>query len=849
MRFLTFIISSIIFIQVNAQQANFTSGFMHCAYICSDGKVYSWGNNAYNQLGRTNYLIVDSVIQLDSVVQISAGKGFHTLAVSEDKSVWAWGANFSSQLGINNNCLDAGNIDCDYTYLPHRVHGGQTGNTFLRNAKKVSAGESHSLALLESGEVVAWGDNTFGQLGNNQAGIIAREPSYVLTSNNNRLTGIVQIAAGANHSYALTNTGIVYAWGNNSKKQLSDGTTFSRYVAIPMRISGTEILKNITAIDAGGEFGLFLHSSGVVYASGAYKGLESDGNTIYYYTEEYVKKVGGGETNKTYLENVKSISAGYFHSLAIVSINGIDYAVSWGDNKFYSIIDPLYGGQLGSGLAQMLKSSTPVFVKKSSTERLSNISAIAAGAGNSLFQVIDNILKKPILYGCGANNESQLGDLTMEDSYYAKKINLGLCEPLCPVASLGNDLNLCSPINYELQAGSESADYTYSWYKDGIKLTSSTGQLLTVTEAGNYKVSISDKITICPASTDEVVISEKNKEFTIITRSFCLGSIPFEVYGAGYYEWYNASENGELVGVGSRVDIPVEYAEVVITDSIYRLWIEEPGVCQRLPVYSKKYCGECGLSVNVPDTSFCRSPYYTISIAGSGTVYWFDSADKNKVIGIGSPLQISNLQIGENWFYYTVFEDVCETDVDSFAVILNQCNPVYTLKGKVIFPDQVQPGSINVFYNDFPQNIYSTVEIDENGEFMMELEEGFLTLCFIPVLKNTFDTIWFGNTTIRKEALTINMQASIIDLKLDYTKAVEIDEITKSSYRCIKSGTRYHFFTDEIIKSYFVYSINGSFLFAGSPEKNEFDIDMMKSDSSVLVKIITETKVYYECIY
>ena len=42
--------------------------------------------------------------------------------------------------------------------------------TGLQNAQALASGGRHNLALLTNGTVMAWGDNTFGQLGNGAKG-------------------------------------------------------------------------------------------------------------------------------------------------------------------------------------------------------------------------------------------------------------------------------------------------------------------------------------------------------------------------------------------------------------------------------------------------------------------------------------------------------------------------------------------------------------------------------------------------------------------------------------------------------------------------------------------------------
>lgn len=66
-----------------------------------------------------------------------------------------------------------------------------------------------SVVLMENGEVYTFGSNSFGQLGvsdiNHVGPVKANLPSI-----------IVQIAAGSNHTVALTAKGEVYIFGNNS---------------------------------------------------------------------------------------------------------------------------------------------------------------------------------------------------------------------------------------------------------------------------------------------------------------------------------------------------------------------------------------------------------------------------------------------------------------------------------------------------------------------------------------------------------------------------------------------------------------------------------------------------------
>ncbi|MBK8808537.1 MAG: hypothetical protein IPO21_18645 [Bacteroidales bacterium] len=77
--------------KIISQNAHMTAGFLHSAYVCSSGKVFTWGDNSYSQRGRTSTALIDTVPYLDSVTMISSGTGFHNLVLRADSSVLAWG--------------------------------------------------------------------------------------------------------------------------------------------------------------------------------------------------------------------------------------------------------------------------------------------------------------------------------------------------------------------------------------------------------------------------------------------------------------------------------------------------------------------------------------------------------------------------------------------------------------------------------------------------------------------------------------------------------------------------------------------------------------------------------------
>jgi alpha-tubulin suppressor-like RCC1 family protein len=84
--------------------------------------------------------------------------GNHVIAIKTDGSLWAWGDNRFGQLGIGVNGIDENDLSANRN-TPVRI-GTDT------NWTAIAAGGRYTIALKENGSLYAWGDNTYGQLGN-----------------------------------------------------------------------------------------------------------------------------------------------------------------------------------------------------------------------------------------------------------------------------------------------------------------------------------------------------------------------------------------------------------------------------------------------------------------------------------------------------------------------------------------------------------------------------------------------------------------------------------------------------------------------------------------------------------
>lgn len=236
--------------------AELAAGWTHSVAV-RDGRVWTWGDNAYGQLGQPDAgraLRPRPVAGLDGVTAVSAA--WHTLAVTRDGHVYAWGRNDLGQLG-NGRCGIG-----EKSYEPVRVDG-------LEHIVAVAAGWDHSLALARDGQVYAWGCRSHGQLGDGvrKTGEPVTRPQAVPG-----LTQIKMIAAGGQHSLALGNDGTVYAWGSNWNGQLGNGKTGrGTHSATPQAAvgpNGKGALTGAVSIAAGALHSVAVAADGTVYAWG-----------------------------------------------------------------------------------------------------------------------------------------------------------------------------------------------------------------------------------------------------------------------------------------------------------------------------------------------------------------------------------------------------------------------------------------------------------------------------------------------------------------------------------------------------------------------------------------------------
>jgi alpha-tubulin suppressor-like RCC1 family protein len=188
-------------------------------------------------------------------------------------------------------------------------------------AKAIAAGGEHTCAISRGGAVRCWGGNSAGQLGDGT------------TTDRSRPVGVLglglpvtAVALGWRHTCALTTAGGVKCWGHNGFGQLGDGTG-TGVRAQPVGVSGLD--SGVIAVAAGGDHSCALIGAGGVKCWGQNSyGELGDGTTTDRSSPVDVTGLGSGVT---------AIATGGSHSCAITTTGAVN---CWGFNRL---------GQVGDG--------------------------------------------------------------------------------------------------------------------------------------------------------------------------------------------------------------------------------------------------------------------------------------------------------------------------------------------------------------------------------------------------------------------------------------------------------------------------------------------------------------------
>jgi alpha-tubulin suppressor-like RCC1 family protein len=304
------------------------AGAGHSLVVTSTGQLYAFGDNYYGELGNatndttSNANPMPALVSLPGatgpVVQAAAGEAY-SLVVTSTGQLYAFGYNGLGQLGsATNNGTANPNPTPTLVSLP-----GATGPVV-----QAAGGEDHSLVVTSTGQLYAFGDNYFGQLGNATNNATSNpNPTPALVSLPGASGPVVQAATGVRYSLAMTSTGQLYAFGNNADGELGNATNNGTSTAnpTPALVSLPGATGPVVQADAGSGHSLAVTSTGQLYAFGnnyyGQLGSTTNNATSNPNPTPALVSVAGGATIDTV-----AIGPVAQHSLAVIADLGVSTA-------------------------------------------------------------------------------------------------------------------------------------------------------------------------------------------------------------------------------------------------------------------------------------------------------------------------------------------------------------------------------------------------------------------------------------------------------------------------------------------------------------------------------------------
>ena len=335
-----------------------SGGYNFSAGIKGDGTLWTWGLNAYGQLGHGDLVnrLTPTQVGSDTNWSSVAAGSYHTVAIKTDGTLWAWGYNANGQVGDGTTTT---------RIVPKQI--GTATNWIV-----VDAGATYTVAMKGDASLWCWGDNNKGQLGDGTTtGRLV--PTRVGASNT-----WLMIDSGLQHTAAIDSSGKLWTWGLNAYGQLGDGTIVNKLVPTQIGTDTTWVYAS-----AGDNHTVARKADGTLWATGS----NSNG------------QLGLGDTtDRLTLTQVGSdtdwgrADAGTTHTAA-VKAGGTLWC--WGFNG---------NGQLGDGTTT--DSWVPLQIGTDT-----DWNAADAGYYHSL-----GIKAGTALWAWGKNNDGQLGDGTTTDA-------------------------------------------------------------------------------------------------------------------------------------------------------------------------------------------------------------------------------------------------------------------------------------------------------------------------------------------------------------------------------------------------------------------------------------------------
>lgn len=294
-------------------------GYAHTLFLLNNGSVYSCGSNEEGELGQSVATTHPTLIELLSnyrIIQVAAGRA-HSLALTDNGQVLSWGSEAFNAIGRDANLYEGGAAVENNSHYPKFIK-----LLLPYSVIQICTFNEHSLALTDQGEVYAWGRNDCSQTGIPDEAVV-KEPRILKNLEN---VAIKTLSAGGKHCLAVSYAGNVYAWGDNSFGQLGLGDKFKEKSPVTYPV----MLKtgfHISTVYCGEDFSIILSDDGKIlsFGSNTYGQSGHKKSTVTSPHPTGILELMGSKITK--------VSVGRRHSLCLCVSDGCTQIYSFGLSK------------------------------------------------------------------------------------------------------------------------------------------------------------------------------------------------------------------------------------------------------------------------------------------------------------------------------------------------------------------------------------------------------------------------------------------------------------------------------------------------------------------------------------
>lgn len=311
------------------------AGYLGGASLDSAGKVWTWGDNRFGQLGNgklfatttastsTRVAYAGGIVRVPyfvdnniNVIEIAAGF-YSYYALDDQGNVYAWGDNRSQQLGFVGGNMTTGAAINNSQNTPVKVAG-------LPKIKSISGTNGYdtymaAAAIGEDGSLWVWGANNYGAhgQGNNTSTNAYQATPHKVTFSENVDIVKVSIASYAYGPYihVIDSNGDRWAWGTNNGNVLgiSGMGSGAQYASTPVKIAAgtTSGMGKLVDISSSYRWNIALDENGRVWQWGTIYGVSGGTATTTSYATPVEVKFSAAEIAKVgYTPIPKAVSAG-----------------------------------------------------------------------------------------------------------------------------------------------------------------------------------------------------------------------------------------------------------------------------------------------------------------------------------------------------------------------------------------------------------------------------------------------------------------------------------------------------------------------------------------------------------